>query len=370
MRKVWRYVLILSAVAFAIPIILLLLIRFTPQSPAVEMDNAREALSKAGMVRADQYSKKLFTQANTYYDSALVNWKKENKRFLYFRDYDKVVMFAELSEKKANQASENSINSTSNLKANLIQKIDSLNRLIIDINKLFTTYPLTSEIRNRISKGKMLLKEAEIEYIKGQYMQANRHISDSEYLLTSSYEHAATKLKNYFESYSLWNNWVNKAINDSRKNHDYSIIIDKFSRKCFVYYSGTKKYEFDAELGLNWVGDKRVKGDKATPEGMYKISRKFDGGKTKYFKALLLDYPNTEDKEKFRHEIAKGLLPSNATIGGLIEIHGNGGKGIDWTEGCVALTDTEISIVYKVAKVGTPVTIVGSTVDLKNVMNR
>ena len=52
-----------------------------------------------------------------------------------------------------------------------------------------------------------------------------------------------------------------------------------------------EKWEFDAELGTNWVGDKRVKGDKATPEGMYKITKKFDGRKTKYYKALLLDYP-------------------------------------------------------------------------------
>ena len=42
------------------------------------------------------------------------------------------------------------------------------------------------------------------------------------------------------------------------------------------------------------------------------------------------------------HEIENGTLASNAKIGGLIEIHGNGGKGIDWTEGCIALTDKEI----------------------------
>jgi len=54
----------------------------------------------------------------------------------------------------------------------------------------------------------------------------------------------------------------------------------------------------------------------------------------------------------------------------LIEIHGNGGKGIDWTEGCVALTDKEMDVVFKIAKVGTPVTIIGSMVDLQNVMNR
>jgi hypothetical protein len=364
MRKIWKEVLIFAAVTVSIPLIVLLLIRFTPKPPITEMEFARETLSIAEKNKADTYSKKLYNEAKICYDSAMANWQKENKRFLYFRDYSEVAVFAELSARKANQAGDNSISSTSNLKFKLKGKLDSLKDLISEINELFTTYPLTSEIRSRISMGKMLLIEAEIAYKKGQYLQANRKVTDSEYLLTDSYENAAANLKNYFKSYSTW------TINDSKKNRDYSIIIDKFSRKCFIYHNGTIKYEYEAELGKNWVGDKRVNGDKATPEGMYKITKKFDGSKTKYYKALLLDYPNDEDKEKFNSEIARGSLPSSATIGSLIEIHGNGGKGIDWTEGCIALTDKEMDVVFKIAKTGTPVTIVGSMVDLQNVVNR
>jgi murein L,D-transpeptidase YafK len=108
----------------------------------------------------------------------------------------------------------------------------------------------------------------------------------------------------------------------------------------------------------------------ATPEGMYKITKKIEGSKTKYYKALLLNYPNDEDKENFKSEIERGSLPASARIGDLIEIHGNGGKGIDWTEGCIALTDKEMDVVYKIARVGTPVTIIGSMVELKDVVNK
>jgi hypothetical protein len=369
MRKVWRDVLIFSAIAVSIPLVILLLIRFTPKPPTGQMENAREILSRAAKNKADTYSKKLYTEAKVFYDSAMANWQKENKRFIYFRHYDKVIKFANLSAKKASLAGDNSINTSSNLKIKLKQKIDSLNNLVVQLDQLFNTYPLTSEIRNRISKGKIMLKEGEIVYNKGQYLQANRKITDSEYLLTESYEYASGNLKNYFKSYSLWRRWVDKTLTESKKNRDYSIIIDKFSRKCFIYLNGSKKYEFEAELGKNWVGDKRTRGDMATPEGMYKITKKFDGGKTKYYKALLLDYPNDEDKEKFRSEIARGSLPASAKIGGLIEIHGNGGKGIDWTEGCIALTDKEMDVVFKIVRVGTPVTIIGSMVDLKEVVD-
>jgi murein L,D-transpeptidase YafK len=370
MRRGWSDVLIVAAIMAAVPLIIVLMIRLTPLPPISEMEYARETLSQAGTFKADIYSKKQYTEARILYDSAMVFWQKQNRRFLYFRNYSQVLKFAKLSAKQAVQAAENSINSTSNLKTKLRQKIDSLNDLVSGINKLFSTYPLTAETRSRISKGKMLLKEAEIVYNKGLFLQASRKLTDSEYLLTYSYDDATANLKNYFKSYSVWKNWAAKTINESKRNNDYSIIIDKFSRKCYVYLNGTRKLEFDTELGINWVGDKRHKGDNATPEGMYKITRKFDSRKTKYYKALLLDYPNKEDMEKFNSEIAGGTLPGSAKIGGLIEIHGNGGKGIDWTEGCIALTDNEMDVVYNLVKVGTPVTIVGSLIDLENIVNR
>lgn len=370
MTRALKIVILTVAAAAIIALTVLLLFYFAPEQPSLEMDSARKALSDAAAGKADVYSRKLYNQARVYYDSAMVNWQKQNRRFYYFRDYEKVISFANLSEEKSIEAEANSRSSSSSLKSNLQQKIEALNNLVTELDLLFNNYPLTEETRSRISRGKMLLEEAEIAFKKGTFLQANRKITDSEYLLTESFKSATENLKNYFESYSLWKKWVEMTVNESRRNNDYSIIIDKFSRKCYVYYGGSQKYEFNAELGKNWVGDKRVKGDMATPEGMYRITKKFDGRKTKYYKALLLDYPNEEDTARFRTEIQKGSLPPDAKIGGLIEIHGNGGKGIDWTEGCVALTDKEMDLIFKIAKVGTPVTIVGSMTDLDTIVNK
>jgi len=366
MRRIWRGLLIFCGLVIVISLLVMLLIRLTPNPPVEKIELARITLSEAAKNKAETYSRKLYSEAKSSYDSAMLNWERQNQRFIFFRDYDKVIQFADIAVKKANQASENSLSNSSNLKIKIRQKITLLNNLITDNSDLFTTYPLTSEIRTRISKGKQLLKEAEVIFSKGQYLSANRKLTDAEYLLTESFETASSSLKDYFRSYSTWKNWVDRTISESKKNRDYAIIVDKYSRKCFVYLSGSKKHEFTAELGKNWVGDKRVRGDKATPEGMYKVTKKFEGSKTKYHKALLLDYPNEEDKVKFNAEIARGSLPRSSKIGGLIEIHGDGGKGIDWTEGCVALTNDEIDLVYKISKVGTPVTIVGSMKELKN----
>ncbi|HUX56827.1 MAG TPA: L,D-transpeptidase family protein [Bacteroidales bacterium] len=370
MKKVNRLLLYIVVFTGSLPLAILLLIFLTPVPPTGEMEHARKTISIAGRGRADTYSNKLYAEAQIYYDSAMGNWQNENNRFIYFRNFEKVALFAELSTKKASQAAENAVSNSSNLKMKLIQKIDSLNNLISGVNKLFYTYPLTSEIRERISRGKLFLKEAEIAYQEGQYLEANIKISDSELLLMEGYSYVNENLKEYFQSYPVWKSWIDKTISDSKKNRDYSIIVDKFSRKCFIYLNGIKQYEFEADLGLNWVGDKKVRGDMATPEGMYKITKKIEGSNTRYYKSLLLNYPNDEDKMKFQNEVISGSLLPNAIIGSLIEIHGSGGIGIDWTQGCVALTNNEMDVVFKIAKVGTPVTIVGSMTDLQYVVTK
>jgi hypothetical protein len=362
MRKILRWLIFILSTAALIWLVILLLIHITPLPPEDEMTYARQTLSEAGRGKADTYSKKLYSEAKADYDSAMAIWRRENKRFLFFRHYEKVETYAKLSAKTANQANESSETNSSTLKIRLKDKIDSITKTAYNINKFFGRYPMPTEIRNRISKGNFLLQEGEVAYNKGQYLPANTKITESEYLLTGVYDNAIAELKDYFKSFSTWKQWTQSAIDESKKSRSYSIIVDKFSRKCYVYLRGEKKYEFEAELGRNWVGDKRRMGD-------YKIVNKFHGKETEYYKSLSLDYPNARDKERFQDEMSKGTLPAWAKIGGGIEIHGGGGKGVDWTEGCIALTDSEIDLVYNIAKVGTPVTIVGSIKNISQILD-
>jgi len=362
LKRSWKNIIVIIVVLVLIPSTILLMVKLVPQPPQEKVKLARIALSEATSNKADTYSKNLYREAKALYDSAMINWQEENKRFIYFRDYEKVAGFAEQSARKAEQASKISRNNVTDLNIILRQKIDKLNNIAGQIDERYSSYPLSAEVWNRISKGRMLLKESEVAYKKGDLALAKVKIADSEFLLIESYEKANADLKEYFSSYPVWKKWVDKTIRESRQNQSYSIIIDKYSRKCLIYNGGVKKYEYHIELGKNWVGDKRVKGDKATPEGMYKVVKKFGSGRTKYHKALLIDYPNETDKAEFKQEIASGTLPRTAKIGSLIEIHGDGGRGIDWTEGCIALTNSEMDIVFKLAKEGTPVTIIGSMI--------
>ena len=117
---------------------------------------------------------------------------------------------------------------------------------------------------------------------------------------------------------------------------------------------------YDVELGWNNASDKRHQGDGATPEGKYKIVELKGRGRSRYHRALLLDYPNADDLRTLAHLKRDGVVRTGMRAGGLIEIHGAGGRGKDWTDGCLAVTDKEVEELYARVGVGTPVVIVGS----------
>ncbi len=127
-----------------------------------------------------------------------------------------------------------------------------------------------------------------------------------------------------------------------------------------VYVRGEPVKSYPVELGFNWIADKRLEGDGATPEGRYRIVSRIDRAGAEFYRALLIDYPNAEDRVRFVHARRDGDVPAWARVGGLIEIHGGGGRQRDWTNGCVALTNAEIDDLFRRVGVGTPVTIVGS----------
>jgi len=100
------------------------------------------------------------------------------------------------------------------------------------------------------------------------------------------------------------------------------------------------------------------------------ITKKLSNGSTKYHKALMINYPNQQDLEEFNSRIQRGQLPGGARIGELIEIHGDGGKGGNWTEGCVALRNRDMDLLFEHVDSGTPVTIIGSSISLDKYISR
>ena len=157
-----------------------------------------------------------------------------------------------------------------------------------------------------------------------------------------------------------WRALLAGAVEYSRTTGRVVLVTVKDQRILRVYRFGRIVKTYDVELGKNPLERKLRSGDLATPEGSYIVSSKKSGYRTKYYLALLINYPNEEDHARFAEAKRLGRIPSRSAIGGLIEIHGEGGKGGDWTEGCVALTNRDMKEVFNQVEVGTPVIIIGS----------
>jgi lipoprotein-anchoring transpeptidase ErfK/SrfK len=161
------------------------------------------------------------------------------------------------------------------------------------------------------------------------------------------------------ELVATWLRWKERLIARSRTEGQPAILVEKADHRLTLYVNGRATRVYQIELGPNWIPAKRHAGDAATPEGEYQVAAKKGPGASTYHKALLLNYPNERDREAFTRDRRNGLLPPAARLGGLIEIHGGGGRGEDWTSGCVAMSNEDIDRLYDQVQVGAPVTITG-----------
>jgi lipoprotein-anchoring transpeptidase ErfK/SrfK len=156
-----------------------------------------------------------------------------------------------------------------------------------------------------------------------------------------------------------WRAWTDAGIAESRLGH-VVLVVDKLRRRLVVYQGGDRIVSFSAELGANGLQRKQHSGDRATPEGSYRVVERKQGRSTNFYKALLINYPNDEDRARYADGKRIGTIPRRAGIGGLIEIHGEGGEGRDWTDGCVALANQDMDWLFDRTPVGTLVVIVGT----------
>lgn len=124
---------------------------------------------------------------------------------------------------------------------------------------------------------------------------------------------------------------------------------------------------FAATFGANPVGQKERQGDEKTPEGVYRISSKTHSDR--FHRFLGVSYPNADD-------LARAKKNGITDPGGGIGIHGtktklaalsrawirlssSTGLGQLWgpTDGCIGISNEDVSILYDVVPVGTKVTI-------------
>ena len=147
------------------------------------------------------------------------------------------------------------------------------------------------------------------------------------------------------------------------------IVITKSARTLDVYDGAKLVKSFRMVLGFSPELDKEVEGDGRTPEGDFYVFTK--NPKSRFHLSLGLSYPAPDDAERglraglitgverdaiLKAAGEKAMPPQKTRLGGEIYIHG-GGTANDWTDGCIALNNEEMTELFEVIPVGTKVTI-------------
>ena len=155
------------------------------------------------------------------------------------------------------------------------------------------------------------------------------------------------------------------------------LLVDTNALELRVMQGSRVVHTFEGiSIGRYGASRDKVHGDSQTPLGTFKIGWITD--KTRFHRFMGLIYPDAErarrgyekgliDHEQWRlirYALNTGKVPAQNTIlGGMIGIHGVGQGDLDmhgelnWTNGCVAITNEEMDILSKWVQVGTRVEI-------------
>jgi len=134
------------------------------------------------------------------------------------------------------------------------------------------------------------------------------------------------------------------------------IRVDKSEHLMSVYRGGDLVREFRVALGRGGPQPKVQQGDGRVPEGTYRITA--HNPDSAFHLSLRIGYPTAEQ--------VAAAAKRGVKAGGDIMIHGlPNGKGsigakhtsVDWTDGCVAVTNREIEWLYRAVPNGTTVEI-------------
>jgi lipoprotein-anchoring transpeptidase ErfK/SrfK len=305
------------------------------------------------------YLPKEYGQYKSSLDNARQNLIRENTRIRLLRNYKKIALQyknvlntgAQLTQQLEKKKCELSVS----IPADILlfrNKINMLRRLTSVMNEGRLS-------RQDLMKAEIALLEAQKYHENYDYNTAKDKISQANSHLNRAEEKMMPILNRYgdHDQVMKWQQWAKQTIHESNRNKSLAIIVNKSRRTLTLYKNGIPSKTYQIGLGLYSARDKLHAGVHATPEGRYKIIRKIP--KSRYYKALLINYPNEDDQKQFLLAKKKGSIPEHTGIGGLIEIHGGGRDST--TYGCIALDNPSMEELYNLVYIGTPVTIVGAT---------
>ena len=149
-----------------------------------------------------------------------------------------------------------------------------------------------------------------------------------------------------------WSRWPTPPLPPDAKAD--LVVVHKAARRLELYRGGQLLKSYRVSLGRHPTGPKQQQGDGRTPEGQYRLD--YRNPHSCCYRALHISYPGPTEVSAAR---SRGVDP-----GGDVMVHGiRNGLGwlgrlhlaIDWTNGCVAISDSEMDEIWHAVPDGTKI---------------
>jgi len=324
--------------------------------PLQSLASAYRALDSARAAGAERQAYSLLTEAEQFLSRGEKALQAENASWWPFGSYRLADSLLTLATQRARTARQACVSQNKTRSEQVKSLLASTRQDFAGWRERVSGELVPLDCQHLLTKAGTSLNLAAEVVQSGHYEEAESLLQQVDSLLIEVKSHYDTYRLQNEEQLEHWQALANETREHSRKTGQAAIIVDKSAHKLYLIEKGQVAATYPCELGFSSARQKRMAGDGATPEGKYLVTEVKQY--SKYYKALLLDYPNEADRRRFQQNQREGGVPADAKIGGLIEIHGDGGRPEDWTDGCVAVTNEHMDSLMKHARKGMWVTIV------------
>jgi hypothetical protein len=332
-----------------------------PRPPTDRLESARIVVAQARRGPAARWAPDELAEAATALAEAEVEYARQSGRLWPRRDFTGVasrLWSAEVGARVADRLGEERRHGA---RREAEEVLEDATGLLQAAETLATNTSLPPEDGVRLARARLLVSEARALSEREEYVQARWSAQRGRLELEGALGPVLERARRFTstERVETWKRWTDETREWSRATGRVAILVLKEKNRLMLLEQGRPVRTYQADIGSNALGRKLQAGDHATPEGRYRVVAKRGQGRSRYHKALLLDYPNEEDRRRTAEARRSGAVPPDSTPGRWIEIHGDGGRGINWTDGCVAVSNADMDELFAKVEIGSRVTIVG-----------
>jgi hypothetical protein len=338
--------------------LLLLCALFLPGCASAPLELSRQTWSflQSSEERGGKGAPVVWAEARLQYDSAWQIINTENTKWFFLRDYARAESLLMRASSTAMRAIIVAREIRDRRREELARELSDLQDRLANHREESDNHLARLQLRDELTRAELKLSVAWRSQGMDSLEKIQAAIDDARGAITTLEARLADDGIEDGRQPRLWREWIDETVDWTRTSGN-ALVVLKAEHRAYLVKKGKILDMFPVELGYRSAREKLRSGDAATPEGTYSVVKKRESG-SKYYKALLLNYPNDNDRKRFEKARRSGELPRSVRIGGDIEIHGEGGRGTDWTRGCVAMANNDMDRVMSHMNVGDRVTIV------------